>query len=340
MWLIATDEAGYGPKLGPLTIVATTWRLPDSNDGKLGDWDEPFKVFANPTMVQQRSIRIDDSKAVYQPASVGPSTRASVGTSGLPWNLETLHLITGAASLLTDPTRQSDLCRWLDQVNASDRADRRECLWLSGLEQLRLPSLAQVAPLMASWANATAHLVNTEVRVITAKRFNQWIDSGRNKADLLTEATLGLIARSLDRIARQRPGGTPVHVFSDRHGGRRYYAGVLQQQLGTVNSEHALWRILEESKTVSHYRLADEIEIRFTVKGDRFTPVAMSSLIAKYLRECGMHALNEYFGRQHRGMTPLRKTAGYPVDADRFLEEIRPIVAAEKIVWHDLVRKR
>ena len=28
MLLIATDEAGYGPKLGPLVIVATAWSIP------------------------------------------------------------------------------------------------------------------------------------------------------------------------------------------------------------------------------------------------------------------------------------------------------------------------
>ena len=27
--LIGTDEAGYGPNLGPLTVAATAWHLPD-----------------------------------------------------------------------------------------------------------------------------------------------------------------------------------------------------------------------------------------------------------------------------------------------------------------------
>ena len=28
-YLIGTDEAGYGPNLGPLVISATVWRVPD-----------------------------------------------------------------------------------------------------------------------------------------------------------------------------------------------------------------------------------------------------------------------------------------------------------------------
>ena len=41
-YLIGTDEAGYGPNLGPLVISATVWEAPDGIGGeelfeRLGD---------------------------------------------------------------------------------------------------------------------------------------------------------------------------------------------------------------------------------------------------------------------------------------------------------------
>ena len=41
--LIGTDEAGYGPNLGPLTVVATAWHLPDGVE-PLDLWDELTSV--------------------------------------------------------------------------------------------------------------------------------------------------------------------------------------------------------------------------------------------------------------------------------------------------------
>ncbi len=32
-YLIGTDEAGYGPNLGPLVISATLWQVPDGVQG-------------------------------------------------------------------------------------------------------------------------------------------------------------------------------------------------------------------------------------------------------------------------------------------------------------------
>ncbi len=65
MLLIATDEAGYGPKLGPLVIVATAWHVPcefstaeelaklfapyanHSNAGNARLWSTIQKLFTN-----------------------------------------------------------------------------------------------------------------------------------------------------------------------------------------------------------------------------------------------------------------------------------------------------
>ena len=66
----------------------------------------------------------------------------------------------------------------------------------------------------------------------------------------------------------------------------------------------------------------------------------MSSMIAKYLRERLMGSFNEFFSARHQGAGPLKPTAGYPVDADRYLADIRPIIEAEKIARDELIRSR
>ena len=109
----------------------------------------------------------------------------------------------------------------------------------------------------------------------------------------------------------------------------------------------ALVQVNREEKYESEYRLAGvagsngtigPTSIRFTVKGDSFTPVALSSMHAKYVREQLMKSLNQYF--LERASAELRPTAGYPVDADRFLADIASILQKEGIDRERLVRSR
>ena len=44
--LIGTDEAGYGPNLGPLTVAATAWHLPDDVE-PLDLWEELQSVLTS-----------------------------------------------------------------------------------------------------------------------------------------------------------------------------------------------------------------------------------------------------------------------------------------------------
>src|SRR5262245_15381840 len=71
MYLIGTDEAGYGPNLGPLVIVATVWRIDD------GPRDEDLYKRLRAIVSRQPDrnadgrparVAIADSKALYSPA--------------------------------------------------------------------------------------------------------------------------------------------------------------------------------------------------------------------------------------------------------------------------------
>ncbi len=155
-------------------------------------------------------------------------------------------------------------------------------------------------------------LVDIRSRVLFPSRFNQYVERCGSKGLALSEWTLQLVRQATESLGQE-----PVFVQCDKHGGRNRYAALLQH----IFPEHFL-QVVHESRQESVYRWgqpASRVEIRFTAKGERFLPTALSSMVSKYLREMAMDALNAFWGRRIPGLKP---TAGYPVDARRFLREI------------------
>ena len=68
-YLIGTDEAGYGPNLGPLVISATAWRVPDQS------WNVDLYESLSDVITGARGrLRSDklwvaDSKQLYKPGA-------------------------------------------------------------------------------------------------------------------------------------------------------------------------------------------------------------------------------------------------------------------------------
>jgi hypothetical protein len=96
---------------------------------------------------------------------------------------------------------------------------------------------------------------------------------------------------------------------------------------------------VRESRATSIYRWgprARRVEFRFLVRGERFLPTALSSMTAKYLRELAMQAFNAFWQRH---LPTLRPTAGYPLDARRFRQQIQPLQAelgiADELLWRN-----
>jgi ribonuclease HII len=78
-----------------------------------------------------------------------------------------------------------------------------------------------------------------------------------------------------------------------------------------------------------------EVAVVFRPRADSASAaVALASMLAKYLREVCMRQFNRFWATHVPGLKP---TAGYPVDARRFLADIRPAMAAlgipEEAVW-------
>lgn len=334
MLLIATDEAGYGPRLGPLVIVATAWQL--RHDAPLATAADRL---AEPIdLPPLGTIRIDDSKRVFR------RHRCSAR------QLCPLQLITAAAARWAKlPCPLGCRSRWLQHLAGPELQALQQLPWLAGMGQRR-PDETPPQPLLLQqlvdhWDAGPLRLVGIAARLLEAGQFNRLVQAYGNKAELLSNETCRL---AIGLIERQRQiAADEVLIASDRHGGRAYYGGLLQHQL----PDHQM-AVVAESARQSEYRLlrpsaaaggGQQIRWRFTVGGDSQPPVAMSSLIAKATREWLMQQLNDYFAHawQRLGQPgTLRPTAGYGADANRFLSQVSPLLKPLQITESLLVRSR
>jgi ribonuclease HII len=125
-------------------------------------------------------------------------------------------------------------------------------------------------------------------------------------------------------------------VVIDRLGGRSDYRPLLRDAFPD--------RHLHEvgvSEGRSCYRLAsarNDLVVEFLVDADaRHLPVALASMLSKYVREALMWRFNEYWRRR---VPHVKATAGYYADAQRFLAEIRPSAKDAGIPLEQFVRAR
>jgi len=333
--LIATDEAGYGPRLGPLVIVATAWRLAAGQDLE---------------MAHQRKIRIDDSKRIFK------QNKASAGRPAA----SAIDLVTDAvATWIASTAAGDDFPAWLKAIAPQDVVGLAGQPWFACLNETAsapasappqtttpIPSPTTTPEnrriLVEHWSAGGLRLVGIGARIIDAASFNSLLETVGNKADLLSHTTCAL---AIDLMRRHHTASDgEVVIRSDRFGGRAYYGGLVQHHC----PEFTL-RVTAETGRQSDYRLVGPgggptITWSFTVGGDSYPPVAMSSIIAKSTRERLMGYFNDHFrelAAHHPTVPrPLRPTAGYAVDAARFLTDIAPIRAAVDLPDRILVRSR
>jgi ribonuclease HII len=343
--LIATDEAGYGPRLGPLVIVATAWRLVPGHE-----FEAAHQRLAEPIGVGSLGkIRIDDSKRIFQ------QKKASAGRSAA----SAIDLVTDAvATWIASAAASDDFPAWLMAIAPQDVAGLARQPWFASLDETGSTSAPpaqttdpRISPMIAPenrrilvehWSAGGLELVGAAARIIDAARFNSLLASVGNKADLLSHATCAL---AIDLMRRHhRPTDGEVIIRSDRFGGRAYYGGLVQHHCPGFTL-----RVIAETGRQSDYRLVGPddrptITWSFTVGGDSYPPVALSSIIAKSTRERLMGFFNHHFrelASHHPGVPgPLRPTAGYAVDAARFLSDIAPIRLAQGLPDRMLIRSR
>jgi len=311
--VIGTDEAGYGPNLGPLVVAASTWRIAAPPDAA----ESVFTALSTGTWNATPGPLWADSKTIYRGGdgfvALERGVQAALEVAGAP-------VIDGWPSLSTA----------LGAIAPESCADTT---W-SRLESLRLPRAAERESCHSATAAARAALdaggialVGLAARAIYPAEFNRLLDTGLNKSDVLSHATLTLAA-----TIRNRFDSDDAVVWCDRHGGRKCYAGLVGRHFATP-----LVRPLAETASHSTYLVsAARLRIEFTVGGEARLPVAVASMTAKYVRELAMAAFNEFWMDRVPGLAP---TAGYPVDAKRWRAAAADAIRVARIPLDDLWRR-
>jgi ribonuclease HII len=314
-FVIGTDEAGYGPNLGPLVVTATVWQLDDGVDA-VSLYKHLRRLVTNCVdRATKKKICWADSKAVYKNGS----------------GLDRLErgVLSALALIGRLPRQWSDLWQWLDPQFAA-RIEQEP--WHSGYTSplplwMEDDGLAELtACLQTGLAAAGVRLVGMFCRAVFPCEFNSLVETG-NKADALSRVTLALVGEALSSIPADR-----THVFCDKHGGRDYYLPLLQQQFPDDWIE-----VRRQTGMESCYRFGGEqrpVEIGFYVGGEKFLPVALASMTSKYVRETAMRPFNEFWCGRVPGLKP---TAGYPVDSRRFKKQIAGVQQElgidDRVLW-------
>jgi hypothetical protein len=348
---VGVDEAGYGPNLGPLIVAATAIRGPASFLDC--DW---WKTLA-PSIGRDTAspFVIDDSKRVLaRPRGFERMARTVEGLllhldhdlyplcelirTLAPIDYEALCGEHWHGSLATqDAPLAEDLELTTPGVVANHSHDGQT---LSGATDERPSKLVEAYPLQAddsaslckAFARCGLEVLSVRARVLFPQAFNDRLNSLDTKADVEMELVESIVAGILaDHADLQR-----AFVWVDRLGGRRYYRPLVERVAGD-----AFPITVEESALRSEYRFESsgrEVSISFRVEGDSIhLPIALASMVAKYVRERSMEGFNEFWARRIEGLAP---TAGYPGDARRFFDCVRPELESLGIPTRSVWRER
>ncbi|MGI9446589.1 MAG: hypothetical protein ACR2NI_02905 [Pirellulales bacterium] len=307
--VIGIDEAGYGPNLGPLVIGSSSWQIDELQCDHLStEVADQFIQLQNDIHDNYRAGRgppWGDSKKIFTRKGMKSET------------LEPLERGVFAAVQIATNTLPETSDRLLSLLALKSPDDSERSCWKK-INAVTLPLATKVPHAIQQAEQAAKQLRTHAIRLtglacrwIFPETFNAALDTGMNKSDILSQASLQL---AFD-LRNQHPH-MPAVIWCDRHGGRKRYAGVVSHCFDAARVEP-----LSETARCSRYRIHDGERptfIHFTVGGESQLPVAVASMTAKYTRELAMDVFNSFWTDC---IPSLQPTAGYPVDARRWWHE-------------------
>jgi hypothetical protein len=256
-YLIGTDEAGYGPNLGPLVISASVWEAPDGVGGE-DLYERLDGVIASragilPAQKHRQdacgTVAMADSKALYQ--------------SGKGLRLLERGLWAAFALLDKRPCTCRDVwkllapdCEAQRQAGMCDDDGRAAPLDAAPAELIELGTRVHEGT-----AAAGVRLVSLQSRVVFPAEFNDTVERCGSKGLALSRWTLELAARAMAPL----PDGC-ISILCDKHGGRDRYLPLLMEHF-----PEAFIEIHGEGRQRSQYCFGPaerRVEFCFQAKGE------------------------------------------------------------------------
>lgn len=320
-FLIGTDEAGYGPNLGPLTVTGTLWESPDTSTDLYS---------ALEASIRQQSkgdgIFVADSKKVYSSGSIKALETSVLSlVYALHQRLPTSWFDLVEMICSPDSVKQLPNQVWLSKKSLQESSKDNFKFPLKA-DPDRIKELGQ--NFLVNCENAGVQLLALECVPVFPPQFNSQIEKLGNKATLLSSETLQIVSRLMTQT------DDDLEIGCDKHGGRSKYGALIQQFL---TDEFVM--VGAESLEISDYSFRErdrDVVIRFQAKGESFLPTALASMVSKYLREIFMGLWNEFWKLK---IPDIKPTKGYPVDAKRFKSEIAKVQAelgiADSLIWRN-----
>jgi len=189
--------------------------------------------------------------------------------------------------------------------------------WYSSLYNDEIPEISQIASnaLTENMKQEGIDFVDFRCICMDVAEFNKTVKATGNKATVVVNSVLKLIQQILSMASFLNV--KRIIIYCDRLGGRKFYGNAIK-----TLAYQEVTDIIESSK-LSKYKLnidRKELSIQFEVGADdKYLPVALASMMAKYVREKVMQHMNDYFIKLQPGLKP---TAGYWTDGWRWLKDV------------------
>lgn len=316
--VVGIDEAGFGPILGPLVVSASAFSLPQQLLNE-DFWQVLRKSVGKKPRHLAGRVLIADSKKAYN---------KSLGIKHLQRTV-----LACLKCLGKEPATLTDL---LSLVSADCLEQLSDYPWYKNVSSHQISAdrtdIAIAASVLQDDSAANRlKLLELKSYYLEVAHYNKMVSAVRNKANVLFTAVCALIKNAFDKFSAEG-----LHVIIDRQGGRMRYRRPLLRMFPDMHL-----KILKETPTVSSYELQSDgrqVRLHFAVGADdRFLPVALASMLSKYLRQLLIENINRYFIGFHAELKP---TAGYWKDGLRFIEDLKRNIPHVAFDSNQLIRCR